>query len=346
MHRAAICLFVCCALVVGSCQVPDGMTSQTPGQSPAGFAADGCVPADIPQEEGFVSSGDGTQLYYRKIGRGVPAAIYLHGGPGATIYNGGCEIAPLARDHSIILYDQRGGGRSQLVADPAELRVADHVADLEAVRRDFGAPKLALIGLSWGSALATYYADAHPDRVSRLLLLAPMPIAKTPFGQERSEAVDKAAGPALIETRRRLTQQMRAAVSDDEAITLCRRLQIEAPLPYTLDPARHRALTGCDFPASVIKNRATVNQATLKSMGEWDFRPSLGRVKVPVLVIEGERTVVPLSSTRLWAATPANGRLLLIPNAGHEVGMDQPEATLAAARVFLNGKWPPRSLRP
>ena len=306
---------------------------------------DACVPAGIPVEQGHVTSSDGTRIYYRKLGRGRPVAVYLHGGPGGTIYNGGCEIAGLARHHPLVIYDQRGGGRSDLVSEADRLEVADHMSDLDAVRRHFGIRRVALIGLSWGSALAVYYADAYPQHVSRLMLLAPMPVAKTPFDRERWAAVESAAGPGVIETRRRLSQEMQAATSPEEVVSLCRRLLDEAPLPYLVDPARHRALTGCDFPAEVIRNRAVVSRHTLASMGDWDFRPAVARIRVPVLVVEGARSVVPLSSLRIWAATAPKGRLLLVPDAGHEVGMDQPEVLLAAARRFLDGSWPAGSLR-
>jgi len=310
-------------------------------------APDGCVPADIPVEQGFVASADGTRLYYRKLGRGRPAAIYLHGGPGGTIYNGGCEIAPLARRRSLVLYDQRGGGRSDLVADAQCLTWRHHVEDLDAVRRHFGVRRVALIGLSWGSALATLYADTYPGRVSRLLLVAPMPIAKSPFGQERNEAIERAAGADLLRRRRELGQRLQNAPSDDEVVALCRRIMTETPLPYVVDPANtyRRSLTGCDYPAAVIRNRQVVSQATLQSLGEWDFRPALARLRMPVLVVEGARTVVPLSSPRAWAATTRRGRLLLVADAGHEVGIDQPEALLSAARTFLDGRFPSRAVR-
>ena len=309
---------------------------------------DACVPAGIPTEEGFVTSADGTRVYYRKLGRGTPVAIYLHGGPGGTIYNGGCEMAPLARRHALILYDQRGGGRSELVSDPRRLTWLHHVADLDAVRRRFGSRRVALIGLSWGSALALLYADAHPNHVARLLLVAPMPLAKTPFDRERNEAIERAAGADLLRARSALQQQMRSASTDDQVVTLCRRILTETPLPYLADPAnaQRRHLTGCDYPARVIRNRGIVARHTLDSLGDWDFRPALARVRAPVLIVEGALSAVPLSSPRGWAAAAPKGRLLLVPQAGHEVGMDQPESLLAAAESYLRGRSPRGALRP
>lgn len=308
---------------------------------------DACVPADIPAVQGFVISGDGTRLYYRKLGRGRPVAVYLHGGPGGTIYNGGCEIAGLARRFPIILYDQRGGGRSELVSDPARLTTSHHVDDLDAVRRHFGTRRVALFGLSWGSALATMYAARYPQHVSRLLLMAPMPIAKIPFDKEREDQIARIAGPELMRRRQELQRLMREASRPDETVELCRRVMQETPLPYTIDPARpQRELTGCDYPAEVIRNRGTVSRSTLQSMGDWDFRPMLASIKKPILVIEGAQTNVPLSSTRLWAAEPANGRLLLVKRAGHEVAMDRPNEVLKIAERFLAGGWPTGASRP
>jgi proline iminopeptidase len=347
MGKASISLIAFCGILLASCQVgPQGAVGPaSAGSQVAGPQRDGCIPNDLPAEEGFITAADGARLYYRKLGRGRPVAIYLHGGPGGTMYNGGCEIAPLARHHPLILYDQRGGGRSDTVSEAARLELADHVADLEAIRRHFGLERVTLIGLSWGAGLAAAYADAHPTRVARLLLLSPMPVAKTPFADQRLAAVAEAAGAALMERRQQLSQQLQSATASDEVVALCRQLLSEAPLPYSLNPSRHRSPNGCDFPASVIRNRAVASRLTLQSLGDWDFRPALGRLGVPVLVVEGEKTVVPLASTRLWAASAPSGRLLLVANAGHEVGLDRPRALLRLADTFLRGAWPPGAER-
>jgi|GEM_PF-4001712 len=154
MGTASISLVALCGVLLASCQVrPQGAVAPASAGSPVvGPQHDGCVPNDLPVEDGFITAADGARLYYRRVGRGRPVAIYLHGGPGGTMYNGGCEMAPLARDHPLILYDQRGGGRSETVSEAARLELAKHVADLEAIRRHFGLERVALIGLSWCGA--------------------------------------------------------------------------------------------------------------------------------------------------------------------------------------------------
>ena len=135
--------------------------------------------AQVNATEGYFPGADGVKLYYRKLGSGPQTVVVLHGGPGLGIGDGGSEMAVLARNRVLLMYDQRGSGRSQVVTDPSLLSVDHQVRDLEAFRQHFGLERMTLIGLSWGAGLATLYTAAHPDRVDRLLLISPMPPAKT-----------------------------------------------------------------------------------------------------------------------------------------------------------------------
>jgi proline iminopeptidase len=99
---------------------------------------------------------------------GVPL-VFLHGGPG-----GGC--LPHHRRYydpafwNIVLYDQRGAGRSAPVAELAGNTTQNLVADLERLRVELGVERWLVFGGSWGSTLALAYAQAHPDRVLGLVL--------------------------------------------------------------------------------------------------------------------------------------------------------------------------------
>jgi pimeloyl-ACP methyl ester carboxylesterase len=92
-----------------------------------------------------------------------------------------------------------------------------------------------------------------------------------------------------------------------------------------------------------MRNAAVVDKAVNASLGNFDFRPTLTKLKMPALVIEGEKTNVPLDSTREWAKSPPNARLLLIPDAGHATFIDQPNALLRETEIFLQGSWPKNS---
>ncbi len=121
-------------------------------------------------ETGTLDVGDGHQLYYERHGhpRGKPV-IYLHGGPG-----GGCsfnEYRWFHPDHfDVLIFDQRGSGKSTPYAGTQGNSIAALVADIEKLRQHLFIDKWNICGGSWGSALAMSYAAAHPERVERMLL--------------------------------------------------------------------------------------------------------------------------------------------------------------------------------
>ncbi len=151
-----------------------------------------------PVSEGYLSGADGVRLFYRRVGKGKSVVVFLHGGPGLGIGDGGYDMELLARNRVLLMYDQRGSGRSEIVTDPRRLTVEYQVRDLEAFRKHFGLERMTLIGLSWGTGLAVLYAAAHPERVDRLQLVSPMPPAKSPFWEERTARINSLLGAADV----------------------------------------------------------------------------------------------------------------------------------------------------
>jgi proline iminopeptidase len=109
-------------------------------------------------------------LYVEECGnpRGLPA-VFLHGGPGA-----GCEPAHRRffdpERYRIVLFDQRGSGRSAPHASLDDNTTWHLVADMERIRRELGIERWLVFGGSWGSTLALAYAQTHPERVSALVV--------------------------------------------------------------------------------------------------------------------------------------------------------------------------------
>ena len=293
-------------------------------------------------EESYLGGAGGVRLFYRKLGRGSDFVVFLHGGPGLSMHDGGFSMDPLAARHTLIMYDQRGGGRSELVKDKALLTAADDVRDLEAVREHFGITKMMLIGLSWGSGLAALYADAHPDRVSRIVFLDPMPVARNPYAKERSEKLRSVLTAADIDRLKELEEQEKTA-TDDQLRALCQeedRIPFKPYLSSLANYDRNRR-DACADPTAAMRNASLVGESVVTSLGDFDLRPMLARLRVPVLVVEGEKTNVPLDSTREWAMASAGARLLLIAKAGHAAVIDQPKLLIRNLQIFLGGEWPP-----
>ncbi len=123
-----------------------------------------------PFDQQIVDMGDGHRIYVEQCGNpdGIPVLV-LHGGPG-----GGCS--PAMRRYfdpqvfRVILFDQRGCGRSRPHASVENNTTWHLVADIERLRKLFDVEKWIVFGGSWGATLALIYAQAHPDNVSRLVV--------------------------------------------------------------------------------------------------------------------------------------------------------------------------------
>ena len=110
------------------------------------------------------------EIYVEEVGnpKGQPV-LFLHGGPGAG-FNAKHRRIFDPKHFRIILFDQRGAGKSRPHADLRENTTWDLVADIEKLRHHFGIDKWMVFGGSWGSTLALAYAQAHPSSVSHLVL--------------------------------------------------------------------------------------------------------------------------------------------------------------------------------
>lgn len=136
-----------------------------PGPSPNSRIGDEqpLFPPLEPYATGMLDAGGPHRLYWEQSGNpnGVPL-VFLHGGPGAG-------TAPAYRrffdptHYRIILFDQRGAGRSTPEADLTENTTAHLVADIEKLRAHLGVSRWIVFGGSWGSTLALAYGQAHPE---------------------------------------------------------------------------------------------------------------------------------------------------------------------------------------
>jgi len=123
-----------------------------------------------PHSQGLLDVGDGHHLYWEECGnpQGQPV-VFLHGGPGA-----GCSVQSRRffnpEKYRAILFDQRGCGRSTPHGSTEHNDLAHLVKDLERLRQHCSVEAWVLFGGSWGSTLALAYAQAHPTRVTSMVL--------------------------------------------------------------------------------------------------------------------------------------------------------------------------------
>ena len=118
-----------------------------------------------PYETGYLPLSGGHVMYWEQVGnpRGKPA-LFLHGGPGAGA--GAVHRRFFDPDFwRVVIFDQRGAGRSRPLGSLENNSTADLVSDIETLRRHLGVERFLLFGGSWGSTLALAYAQAYPSRV-------------------------------------------------------------------------------------------------------------------------------------------------------------------------------------
>jgi proline iminopeptidase len=130
----------------------------------------GLYPEIEPYSNGMLAVSAPHNVYYEQCGnpRGKPV-VFLHGGPGAGC-NPKCRRFFDPAHYRIVLFDQRGCGRSTPYAELAGNTTWDLVADIETLREHLGIERWQVFGGSWGSTLALAYAQKHPDRVTELVL--------------------------------------------------------------------------------------------------------------------------------------------------------------------------------
>ena len=123
-----------------------------------------------PFDSGFLPVSSLHTLYYEQSGNpnGKPV-VFLHGGPGGGT-NAKCRRFFDPAVYRIVLFDQRGCGKSTPHAELTDNTTWDLVADIERVREHLGIGRWQVFGGSWGSTLALAYAQTHPDKVSELVL--------------------------------------------------------------------------------------------------------------------------------------------------------------------------------
>jgi proline iminopeptidase len=310
-------------LVLAACQRPPGKT------------ATGLAP------QGYVDAGGGVRLFYRLLGAGRDTVVVVHGGPGFTMDYFVDDLAPMAQRHTLLFYDQRGTGRSSLVADSAGLDAQRFVDDLEALRAHLGLGRLTILGHSWGAAVAALYALRFPDHVGQLIIVAGVPTTKQQLVAD-FKRLEARRDPV---TNRKMAEWMAARVANPGDTEACRAYYMLWFVPFFADSSDLSRSKG-DFCAGTAESRrnkiAAVDRFTAASLGDWDWRPALRAVTARTLIVRGTADV--LSGERDWAASLPNSRFLLLERVGHFPYLEAPDRFYPAIDAFLAGGWPDRAL--
>jgi proline iminopeptidase len=291
-------------------------------------------PIPAPRADGFTTSTP-VPLYWVEYGDpAAPPVLLLHGGPGASHDYLLPQMLELAREHRLITYDQRGGGRSRYDHDRAPIGWQEQVADLGRVVTELGVDPLTLVGYSWGGLLAMLYAvEAAAGRVSpapvRLALIDPAPISRAHRAEFEAEFARRQAGPEVAALRDELARSgLREA--DPDAY---RQRNFELSVAgYFADPRRARDLTP-------FRVTGRVQQSIWSSLGDYDLAPALASVHLPAFIAHGRQDPIPLASSE-EAARALGAPLSVLEDCGHVPYVEQPKQLFPSLLAFLRA---PRS---
>ena len=306
------------------------------GANPGTLAGQGAPPST----EGYVEAGNGVRLYYRLVGTGRDTLVVIHGGPGLSSDYFGHELDGLtATGHALLFYDQRGVGRSTLVSDSAGLQAPRYADDLEAVRSHFKLERMNTLSHSWGPAVVALYAMRYPDRLGRTIILDGVPLRMS----ELVEAFQKLHASRDSASLRRMQEAEAALKANPADVAACRAYRAMWFHPFFIDPGGpvSRRLEACSGSGAARRNALeNVNRYVFPSLGNYDWRLAMAKVRAPTLVLHGEMDFIPVSAARGWAATMPNARLFVMRGYGHFPYMEAPGPFFTVVDQFLKGGWP------
>lgn len=257
------------------------------------------------------------------------AVVLVHGGPGLWdhLEPVAAYLADVTTTHR---YDQRGCGRS----DPSDVQtIARAVADLDELREAFGHERWVVFGHSFGAAIATAYAVAHPSRVSAVVWCAG---TGPDWPSQRAEAGARMAerrGPSLQAEHEALTQLGQPGRTWEQEVRW-RTLQWlpDHPDPVAAAPAVF-AFAATPLPVNEHANRAMAGEEFQRDPAE--ARAELTSIDAPVLVVRGADDPRPAQGTLAVAEALPHAELVVVERAGHLPWEDQPADFAAVLRGFL-----------
>ncbi|WP_173977730.1 prolyl aminopeptidase [Magnetospirillum sp. UT-4] len=300
-----------------------------------------------PFASGMLPVGDGHQLYWEMSGnpRGRPA-LFVHGGPG------GGTAPPYRRFFDperwkIVLFDQRGCGRSRPQASLTANTTAHLIADMEALRRHLAIESWLLFGGSWGSTLALAYGQAHPGRVTGFVLRGIFL-----FRRFEVEWFLDGMGRFFPEAHRRFTAHV---AGDPEGVLAAYHRRLVDPDPNVhlaaarawcaYEEACCRLIPHADMPEADAGAALAMARIECHYMvHDGFFAPGqlldgMDRIAhLPAELVQGRYDVIcpPVSAADLARAWP-EARLTVIPDAGHSAMEAGTRAALVAAADRLLG---------
>ena len=284
-----------------------------------------------PYETGMLDVGEGHSLYWERVGTpGAKPAVFLHGGPGGGMGPNHRRQWDPAR-YDVLLFDQRGCGKSLPFAEIEHNDTWRIVADIERLREMCGHEAWQVFGGSWGATLALAYAQAHPEQVTELILrgvfLAREKEKRWLYQHGASEIMaeqwDAFSGLIPEAERGNLVEAYHARLTsehEDTRLAAAREWSLWEGAVATLLPNPDLMDSFAD-PAKAVPFARICARFFLKDfyLEEAQLLKNVDRIRhIPGIIVQGRHDICcpPTSAWELSKAWP-EAELWIIPDAGH-----------------------------
>ncbi|WP_263385296.1 alpha/beta fold hydrolase [Granulicella arctica] len=260
---------------------------------------------------------------YGKTSAAVPV-MAINGGPGLShIYMMQNDVWPrLSHDRQVVLYDQRGTGKSTRLGTDAPMGMDAQVADLDAVRDHLHFDKVDLVGDSYGGMLSMAYAAAHPEHVHKLVLSdSPGPSWKEIdhlFPDVFPDILEKLPKPASADAPTEAESQQS--------------LRNHFLMLFYSEQKRDAYLAG----AKDLESAPKVGAAVQKATASMDLSSAIAKFNLPTLVLTGryDMNVAPLTAWKLYKAIPG-AKFGVFEKSGHLPSYEEPDKYVQVVGDFL-----------
>jgi proline iminopeptidase len=271
--------------------------------------------------EGYIPV-EGAELYYREVGGGKPI-IVLHGGMDLDHTYFLPDLDRLADSYRLICYDQRGRGKS--VGDVEEISIESEMRDLDAVREYFGVDSVALLGHSWSGVLVMEYTIHHPERVSKMILMATGPASRDDFQLYSQEWARRRASHE--EELRALKNSAAYKEGDPKALAAWYRIYFSTTIKEREHLDRLNLSMEGFTKESVLRGWAIEDRLFDETWGTegYDLIPKLKELSNPTLLIHGDYDFVPVKVASHIAQAIPRARLVVLKGCGHFPYLERPE---------------------
>jgi pimeloyl-ACP methyl ester carboxylesterase len=281
----------------------------------------------------LLTSDDGVKLHYEETGSGTPI-LFVHEFAGDS-RSWEPQVRYLSRRYRCIAFNARGWPPSEVPPDVASYSQARARDDIRAVLDHLGIGKAHIVGLSMGGFATLHFGLTYPDRARSLL------VAGAGYGSEKGEREKFRNEAGAIAGR--LEKEGMAAFAAAYAYGPTR-VQFENKDPrgfaeFKAMLAGHSAKGAANTQLGVQRERPSI----------FDLGEQLAKLTVPMLVVTGDEDWPCLAPDIFIKRTCPSAGLLVLPNTGHTVNLEEPGAFNAAIADFLAqvdaGRWPMRDPR-